>query len=111
MFLAESPGLMSRIRDAIAEGDSASLVDPAHNLKNWASCFVANKTLTALALLEALGRADTLAGAGAAYTALERELERLEMALAQSIPEPLPPKGEGTLLAVGHEYRSPPCTL
>ena len=68
-----------------------SLVAPAHNLKNWASSFVATATVAALARLEGLGRAGRLAAAGTVYSDLEREFERLTRALFRFDPEP-PPK-------------------
>jgi HPt (histidine-containing phosphotransfer) domain-containing protein len=111
MFLAEAPGLMSQIRDALAQGELASLVAPAHNLKNWAGNFAASVTSAELARLETFGRAGQLAAARASFPELERELGRLTRVLAQSITEPQPPDGDDTLLAIGQEHRSPPCTL
>ena len=57
MFLEESPRLLAQIREAVAAGDAAGLVGPAHTLKNWTGNFVASAAFEAVTTLEAMGRA------------------------------------------------------
>jgi two-component system, sensor histidine kinase and response regulator len=99
MFLQESPRLLAQIRQAVAACDSAGLIAPAHTLKNWTGNFVATAAFNATTDLEALGRANTLAKAGTVLTTLEREIERLGMAMAQFKPESASIDGEGSVLA------------
>ena len=77
MFLEDTPHLLAQIQEAVAAGDSAGLVAPAHTLKNWTGNCVASAAFEAVAHLEAMGRAETLATAAPAFAALEREIERL----------------------------------
>ena len=83
LYLAESPGLLARIRAAIDAGDPLALIDPAHSLKNWAGNFVATAAYDAVASVEDLGRAGNLAEGAAALAQLEREIDRLDRATAE----------------------------
>ena len=83
LYLAESPGLLARIRAAIDAGDPLALIDPAHSLKNWAGNFVATAAYDAVASVEDLGRAGNLAEGAAVLAQLEREIDRLDRATAE----------------------------
>jgi HPt (histidine-containing phosphotransfer) domain-containing protein len=110
LFLDESPALMAEIRVALAADEAGSLLAPAHKLKNWAGNFVAAPTLARLKRLEAFGLADKGAEAMACFSDLEREFDRLSYALAHFDPGPVPPPdGNGALLPIAKDYRSPQC--
>ena len=99
IFLKESPRLMAQIKDAVVSDDQTRLIAPAHCLKNWTGNFVALAAFEAVATLEAAGRAHALATAGTALAVLEREIERLDMALGQLNTEPAHLEREGSLFA------------
>ena len=81
LFLEDSPKLLSRIRDAVARGDSKALERAAHTLKGSVGNFDAKATFEAALKLENMGRNEDLSNAEEAYSALEEELERLKPAL------------------------------
>jgi len=86
LFLGDCPTQMAAIGQAIATGDAAGLRSAAHALKGAACNFGAKAVTDAALKLEILGRDSQLAGAGAACSALEAEMEHLELdltALAQ----------------------------
>ncbi len=90
-FLGCLPGLRGELREALAGGDSARLVKATHELKNWTGNFVATPAFEAVRALEDLGRGGDMAGAATAMRAVERELERLEPALARLATPPVAP--------------------
>jgi len=81
LFVEDCPGMLARIRQAIARGDAEALRSEAHTLKGSAANFVAPATVAAAARLEAQGRSGDLDGAKAASDVLARELRRLVTAL------------------------------
>lgn len=81
MFLEESPGLLSKIQEAAAQGDSAALERAAHTLKGSLGNFGAQPAFDAAQRLEHMGRDGDMSGAGAACATLETEIERLKPAL------------------------------
>jgi CheY-like chemotaxis protein/HPt (histidine-containing phosphotransfer) domain-containing protein len=109
MFLVESPKLMDQIRDALARGDTTSMIAPLHKVKNWAGNFVASATLAAVDRVENFGRTASLADARTALVDLETEFERLTKALSGFDPSP-PSHISSSWLAVMHVW-SPSCTL
>ncbi len=111
MFLEETPHLLAQIQEAVIACNSARLVAPAHTLKNWTGNCVASAAFEAVAQLEAMGRAETLATAAPAFAALEREIERLRRVMAQFNLEPASFNGEGALVASTIEPGSRVCTL
>ena len=81
LFVQDAPGMLERIRAAVARGDAGALRSEAHALKGSAANFVATATVEAAARLEALGREGDLSEARAAVSALAGELRRLVRAL------------------------------
>jgi CheY-like chemotaxis protein/HPt (histidine-containing phosphotransfer) domain-containing protein len=81
LFVEDCPGMLARIRRAIARGDAEALRSEAHTLKGSAANFVATATVEAAARLEAQGRSGDLDGAKAAVALLARELRRLMKSL------------------------------
>jgi CheY-like chemotaxis protein len=111
LFLDESPRLLAQIRQAVEARDSASLIAPAHSLKNWTGNFVAPAAADAVTALEALGRAGALATSGTALARLEREIGRLGGAIAQLDGEPGHLDGDVDISEARTESRRLSCTL
>jgi HPt (histidine-containing phosphotransfer) domain-containing protein len=80
-FLGEAPGFLAAIDDAVAAGDPARVVVPAHTLKGNAATIGATE-LTAIARsLEERGRQGERGGAAADAAAARGELARVVAAL------------------------------
>ena len=89
LFLDDWPRLLADARAALARGDAAGLRQAAHALKGMVDNFKAPAAFEAALRLEALARAEDLAGAVAACAVLEDELKRLGPALAvYGLPAP-----------------------
>lgn len=82
MFVEQCPGLVSRMRDAVAGMNAAEIERAAHTIKGSVGNFAAKAAFDAALELERIGRDGTLDGAEAASAKLEEELERLKPALA-----------------------------
>ena len=82
LFLADCPGMLSRIRQATASRDPEALRQAAHALKGSVANFAAPGPFEAALKLETMGRCCELAGAEEAYLTLEKEVRRLTQALA-----------------------------
>jgi PAS domain S-box-containing protein len=82
VFLDESAGLMSELKDAINSGEAARLTRPAHALKGALGIFGVPGAVLAASALESLGQAGELTGAIETYTRLENEMCDLKSALA-----------------------------
>jgi len=82
LFLADCPTMLSSVRKAIASGDARSLQRAAHALKGSIANFAAKGSFKAALKLETMGRSGELTAADEAYVALEREVGRLQRALA-----------------------------
>ncbi|MBM3242137.1 response regulator [Candidatus Poribacteria bacterium] len=80
-FFKEYPELLSQVRTSIAQGDSQTLMRAAHTIKGSVGIFVAKPAFEAAFKLEMIGRNGDLAQVEEAYAVLEKELERLKMAL------------------------------
>ncbi len=110
LCLTESTVLMREISDAVALDDGASLIRPAHSLKNWSGNFVAETTFASLRRLEELGRAGRLAEARAFLPDLEIEVGKFLAALAQFLPEQSAPENDPAHLPNRNGRWSPSCT-
>jgi two-component system, sensor histidine kinase and response regulator len=84
IFLNESPKLVQKLRQGLAEGDSEALKRAAHSLKGEASYLAAACATQAARRLEDLSKEGDLAQAGEALAVLERELENLRVAIRDS---------------------------
>ena len=83
LFLTLCPEMLAEIQRAIAAGDARTLQRAAHTLKGSADHFAARRVVQSAWQLELMGREGNLAGAAAAWTNLEREVELLKSALVQ----------------------------
>ena len=86
LFISESDGYLSSLREAIERQDTVEVRRLAHTLKGSASHFVAKPTVTAALHLENMGRDGALQGVEEAFATLEAEVERLKEAL-MSLPQ------------------------
>jgi CheY-like chemotaxis protein len=82
LFLADCPGMLSKIRRAIVSRDPQALQPAAHALKGAIANFAARGPFQAALKLEMMGRHKELSGVEDAYLALEKEIKRLQKALA-----------------------------
>jgi two-component system sensor histidine kinase/response regulator len=83
LFLDTHADELGRMRDALAEGDGATLADAAHKFKSAVGALGARTALVAALRLEALARRGELASAVGALADLESEVERLRPALQE----------------------------
>jgi two-component system, sensor histidine kinase and response regulator len=81
IFLAEYPGMLHEIREAIRCSDAAKLEHCAHSLKGSVSNFGADAATNAAYQLELLGRKGRLEDAPEAFRALELHFSALGPAL------------------------------
>jgi HPt (histidine-containing phosphotransfer) domain-containing protein len=82
LFDEDAPGLLQTIREAAAASDPARLQRAAHSLKGLAANFGAQDVIRSASHLENMSKSGQLANAGQAVSELEREIERLDKALA-----------------------------
>jgi CheY-like chemotaxis protein len=82
LFLADCPRMLLTIRQAVASRDPQGLQRAAHALKGSIANFAARAPFEAALKLETMGRSGELTGVEEAYLALEKEVTRLERALA-----------------------------
>ena len=75
LFLGEFPGLLDKLRVAVAQGDAQDVETHAHSLKGSAANFGADRTSGYALHLEQMGRERDLAGASDILSALEHSLE------------------------------------
>jgi two-component system, sensor histidine kinase and response regulator len=83
LFLADYPQRMAEIQDAIATGDSQTLMRTAHSLKGVVSTFAAKAASEAALRLEMIGHSGDLSQARDAYAPFETEMSRLTSLLAR----------------------------
>ena len=81
MFLNDYPRLMSRVKEAITNGDCDALSFAAHSLKGSAGNFCATSVWDAAEQLESLADKGEQWGFGAALVTLNREVELFSAAL------------------------------
>ena len=85
LFFDEAPGLISKIRDAVARRDSQALETAAHKMKGSVGNFGAKGAFDAANMLEAMGRKGALSGAEEAGERLETEIGRLNLVLSSNV--------------------------
>jgi signal transduction histidine kinase/DNA-binding response OmpR family regulator/HPt (histidine-containing phosphotransfer) domain-containing protein len=90
LFREDSPRLLAEVRAAIDRRDALRLRHAVHSLRGSVANFAAAPAVEAARRLEAMGEANDLGGADEAYQALEREVRRLEQALAGLALPPAP---------------------
>ena len=81
IFLEESPKLMQKLREAIADADSEAVTRAAHSLKGELGYLGAPGAAQVARELEEMGHEKNLSRAGELFTFLERELTGLHLAL------------------------------
>ncbi len=81
-FLADAPGELEGIRAALAAGDPASVVRPAHTIKGMSLNLGATRVAGLARQLEEAARAGSLEGAPEAAAALAQALDALAAELA-----------------------------
>jgi HPt (histidine-containing phosphotransfer) domain-containing protein len=84
-FSTEALRQIARLREALAEGDPQAVEQSAHSIKGSSANLGATKLAEITGHLEGLGRAGALGGAASLVDDIERELERVRMALAQAV--------------------------
>jgi CheY-like chemotaxis protein len=83
LYLQDGPKLRSELREAVARRDPKRLQRAAHTLKGVVDLFQAKTAHTAATRLETVARSGDLSQADEALQTLERELARLQPALAE----------------------------
>jgi len=90
LFSDEAPRLLSEIRESITHCDSKALERAAHSLKGSVGSFGAQGAFDAALRLEVMGCGGDFTHAAEACVALEKEVARLERALAALREEKAP---------------------
>jgi CheY-like chemotaxis protein/anti-sigma regulatory factor (Ser/Thr protein kinase) len=80
-FAAQTPRLMSAMRDAIARGDAVALARDAHTMKGALSNFAVQEGVDAAALLEETANANELGNAAVVFSRLENAVREVEKTL------------------------------
>jgi HPt (histidine-containing phosphotransfer) domain-containing protein len=81
MFLAELPGWLTELRQAIDRRDLALIKRAAHTIKGAVSTFAAESAVAAVVHLETMGRDADLAGVEAAWIHFRTMLDQLVVRL------------------------------
>jgi len=79
----ESPRMLAEVRQAVANGDPDALKLSAHTLKGAIRYFGSTPAVQLAFDLEQMGRRQSLEGANTAVEALEKEIDRLVLALEE----------------------------
>jgi two-component system, sensor histidine kinase and response regulator len=82
IFATESAIMLNSLRAAVDASDANGVQRAAHNLKGSVSVFGGRPATRAALALEGMGREGSLSGGRAAMATLEREVQRLNRALA-----------------------------
>jgi HPt (histidine-containing phosphotransfer) domain-containing protein len=82
MFLAEIPGWMTSLQEALAAGDAERVNRMAHTIKGAVGTFGAAPAYEAAFRLETIGKSRELATTGPAWEEMQTVIERLKKALA-----------------------------
>jgi PAS domain S-box-containing protein len=85
IFQRETPKMLARIRQSIAEGDMTTLEGTAHTLRGSITCFGGHRAARVALALEMTGRSGVTAGAAARMSELECEVAALEQGLVQFV--------------------------
>jgi HPt (histidine-containing phosphotransfer) domain-containing protein len=81
IFLKESPKLMERLRQGMANGDAEAVQHAAHSLKGEVSYLAAAGATQAARRLEDMGHERNLSAVSEAIRVMERELDQLRQAI------------------------------
>ena len=82
IFIDECPGMVNRLRQAVASADAGQIQFAAHALKGAAANIAAEKVRAAALQLEIMGREGNLAGLAERLATLETEIAQLRNVLA-----------------------------
>jgi two-component system, sensor histidine kinase and response regulator len=85
IFLKESPKLMEKLRQGMAEGDAEAVQRAAHSLKGEVSYLSAAGATQAARCLEDMGHGRDLSLASEAIRLMERELDALRQAIEDDV--------------------------
>jgi two-component system, sensor histidine kinase and response regulator len=85
IFLKESPRLMERLRQGMADGDAEAVHRAAHSLKGEVSYLAAAGATQAARRLEEMGQERNLPLVSEAVRVMERELDQLRQAIEDDI--------------------------
>jgi len=84
IFIEESPKLLQKLRQAIAESDPDAVMRAAHSLKGELGYLGAEAAVQASRRLEDMGHDKNLAQATEVFAVLERELAGLHLVMKES---------------------------
>jgi HPt (histidine-containing phosphotransfer) domain-containing protein len=87
LFLAEYPKLLTQLREAMNSRSAEPFWKAAHALKGMLANLGARDAASAASSLERIGHDGDLSGAGEAYAALEKEIDRFSRALTGLVEE------------------------
>ncbi len=85
LFLEECPRRLAEMRDALGRGDSDALQRAAHSIRGSVGNFNAQAAVQAASHLEMMSQAGEKGGLDEACAALEWEISRLTVALANLV--------------------------
>lgn len=83
IFLSESPKLLEKLREAIAEGEAGAVMRAAHSLKGEVSYLSAPAATEDAGWLEDMGHNHDISRAPEVLLVLEREMEHLVRAIRE----------------------------
>ena len=84
-FINDCPKMLAEIHRAISDNDSKALKRAAHTLKGTVSMFAAKETFNTTLKLETMAEHNDMVSAKAAYSYLEREMEKLKQTLIKIV--------------------------
>jgi CheY-like chemotaxis protein/HPt (histidine-containing phosphotransfer) domain-containing protein len=87
VYLDNSPTLVQRLREAVAQGDAVALREAAHSLKSSSANLGAMQLATLCKELEQMGRDGQLQGAAEKLSALQQHYLLVREALTAQLPE------------------------
>jgi two-component system sensor histidine kinase/response regulator len=87
IFLTDCPGMLAKIRAAVAARDPTQVMSAAHELKGSVNLFGAKAAVEAAGILESMGKQANLEGVEEALSVLEREMALVLFALEEIAKE------------------------
>ncbi len=81
LFCAESPSMLSAIKQSLIDGDANALARAAHALKGSVGNFGKSESYRLASALEEKGRAGAMTGTSDQFLSLERTIARFEQDL------------------------------
>jgi signal transduction histidine kinase/DNA-binding response OmpR family regulator/HAMP domain-containing protein len=87
LFLEECPALLAEIKNALDEEDADRLVRTAHAIKGSVGNFGARNAFEMALRMEMMGKNKELEGAKELFNALSEEIDRLKIALEETVAE------------------------